>query len=168
MKDILKIVIPIIIVAVITFVLCIIFIKPKVLSIKTTKEYEYIQNNKKNIEKKIDFHISFDTLLKRMLNQRSFVEKMVVLACRNDIKAVEIQNFDIITTGFPHSFSTFQQLWVLYNVENRMLIHLLISVEKSKNQFCSEIFDSSMQFRVKESLRILSYKGFSKKVPKRM
>ena len=53
MKDILKIVIPIIIVAVITFVLCIIFIKPKVLSIKTTKEYEYIQNNKKNIEKVI-------------------------------------------------------------------------------------------------------------------
>ena len=53
MKDILKIVIPIIIVAVITFVLCIIFIKPKVLSIKATKEYEYIQNNKKNIEKVI-------------------------------------------------------------------------------------------------------------------
>ena len=51
MKDILKIVIPIIIVAVITFVLCIIFIKPKVLSIKATKEYEYIQNNKKNNEK---------------------------------------------------------------------------------------------------------------------
>ena len=53
MKDILKILIPIIIVAVITFVLCIIFIKPKVLSIKATKEYEYIQNNKKNIEKVI-------------------------------------------------------------------------------------------------------------------
>ena len=53
MKNILKIVIPIIIVAVITFILCIIFIKPKVLSIKATKEYEYIQNNKKNIEKVI-------------------------------------------------------------------------------------------------------------------
>lgn len=53
MKDILKIVIPIIIVAVITFILCIIFIKPKVLSIKSTKEYQYIQNNKKNIEKVI-------------------------------------------------------------------------------------------------------------------
>ena len=51
MKDILKIVIPIIIVAVITFILCIIFIKPKVLSIKSTKEYEYIQNNKKNMQK---------------------------------------------------------------------------------------------------------------------
>ena len=53
MKDILKIVIPIIIVAVFTFALCIIFIKTKVLSIKETKEYEYIQNNKKNIEKTI-------------------------------------------------------------------------------------------------------------------
>ena len=53
MKDIFKIIISIIIVAVITFVLCIIFIKPKVLSIKATKEYEYIQNNKKNIEKVI-------------------------------------------------------------------------------------------------------------------
>ena len=37
MKDILKIVIPIIIVAVITFVLCLVFIKPKVLSLKETK-----------------------------------------------------------------------------------------------------------------------------------
>ena len=53
MKKYLKYICYIIIVIIITFILCVIFIKPKVLNLKTTKEYEYIQNNKKNIEKVI-------------------------------------------------------------------------------------------------------------------
>ena len=50
MKRSLKFIIYIILVMIITFILCFIFIKPKVLNLKTTKEYEYIQNNKQNIE----------------------------------------------------------------------------------------------------------------------
>ena len=50
MKKYLKYICYIIIVIIITFILCVIFIKPKVLNLKTTKEYEYIQNNKKNIK----------------------------------------------------------------------------------------------------------------------
>ena len=53
MKKSLKFIIYIILVMIITFVLCFIFIKPKLLNFKTTKEYEYIQNNKKNIEEVI-------------------------------------------------------------------------------------------------------------------
>lgn len=50
MKNILKVIIYIILVMFITFILCVIFMKPKVFNLKTTEEYEYIQNNKKNIE----------------------------------------------------------------------------------------------------------------------
>ena len=53
MKFSLKIFVYIIIVIFITLILCIIFIKPKVLNLKVTEEYEYIQNNKKNIEEVI-------------------------------------------------------------------------------------------------------------------
>ena len=53
MKYNLKIFIYITIVIFITLILCIVFIKPKVLNLKVTKEYEYIQNNRKNIEKVI-------------------------------------------------------------------------------------------------------------------
>ena len=53
MKKSLKFIIYIILIMTITFILCFIFIKPKVLNLKTTKEYEYIQNNKKNIEEVI-------------------------------------------------------------------------------------------------------------------
>lgn len=52
-KKNLKMIIYIFLVMFITFVLCMIFIKPKVLNLKWTKEYEYIQNNKKNIEEVI-------------------------------------------------------------------------------------------------------------------
>ena len=48
-----KTIIYVILVMVITLISCKIFIKPKVFSLKATKEYEYIQNNKKNIEKVI-------------------------------------------------------------------------------------------------------------------
>lgn len=51
MKNILKIIIYIVLVMFITFIVCIVFIKPKVFDFKATKEYEYIQNNKKDIEK---------------------------------------------------------------------------------------------------------------------
>lgn len=50
MKQRLKYIFYIIIVIIITFILCIVFIKPRVLNLKTTEEYEYIQNNKKNIK----------------------------------------------------------------------------------------------------------------------
>ena len=50
MKNILKVLIYIILVIIITFVLCSIFLKPKVLNLKVTEEYKYIQNNKKNIK----------------------------------------------------------------------------------------------------------------------
>ena len=50
MKNILKVIIYIILVMFITFILCVIFMKPKIFNLKTTEEYEYIQNNKKNIE----------------------------------------------------------------------------------------------------------------------
>jgi len=53
MKDSLKILIYIILVILITSILCIIFIKPKVLNFKVTEEYTYIQNNKKDIEETI-------------------------------------------------------------------------------------------------------------------
>ena len=53
MKYNLKIFIYITIVIFITLILCIVFIKPKVLNLKVTKEYEYIQNNRKNIEEVI-------------------------------------------------------------------------------------------------------------------
>lgn len=53
MKKSLKFIIYIILIMTITFILCFIFIKPKVLNLKTTKEYEYIQNNKQNIEEVI-------------------------------------------------------------------------------------------------------------------
>ena len=49
----LKFIIYIILVIIISFILCFVFIKPEVLNLKTTKEYEYIQNNKKNIEEVI-------------------------------------------------------------------------------------------------------------------
>ena len=49
----LKFIIYIILVIIITFILCFVFIKPEVLNLKATKEYEYIQNNKKNIEEVI-------------------------------------------------------------------------------------------------------------------
>ena len=49
----LKFIIYIILVIIITFILCFVFIKPEVLNLRTTKEYEYIQNNKKNIEEVI-------------------------------------------------------------------------------------------------------------------
>ena len=50
MKSILKVIIPVIFIILLTFILCVIFIKPKVFSFKTTKEYVYIQKNKKDIE----------------------------------------------------------------------------------------------------------------------
>ena len=50
MKNILKVAIPISLVAILTLILCSIFIKPKVFNFKTTSEYMYIQNNRKNIE----------------------------------------------------------------------------------------------------------------------
>lgn len=53
MKKSIKFIIYIILVMVITFIVCFIFIKPKLLNLKTTQEYEYIQNNKKNIEEVI-------------------------------------------------------------------------------------------------------------------
>jgi len=53
MKNSLKVVIYIILVIIITVVLCSIFIKPKVLNLKVTEEYQYIENNKKNIEEVI-------------------------------------------------------------------------------------------------------------------
>jgi len=53
MKDGLKIVIYIILVMLITFILCCIFIKPKVLNIKEIEEYKYIQKNKINIKEVI-------------------------------------------------------------------------------------------------------------------
>ena len=53
MKKSIKFIIYIILVMVITFIVCFIFIKPKLLNLKTTEEYEYIQNNKKNIEEVI-------------------------------------------------------------------------------------------------------------------
>ena len=53
MKKNLKMIIYIFLVMFITFVLCVIFIKPKVLNLKLTKEYEYIQNNKKDIKEVI-------------------------------------------------------------------------------------------------------------------
>ena len=49
MKFSLKIFVYITIVIFITLILCIVFIKPKILDLKVTEEYEYIQNNKKNI-----------------------------------------------------------------------------------------------------------------------
>lgn len=53
MKNSLKVVIYIILVIIITVLLCSIFIKPKVLNLKVTEEYQYIENNKKNIEEVI-------------------------------------------------------------------------------------------------------------------
>ena len=53
MKKSIKFIIYIVLVMVITFIVCFIFIKPKLLNLKTTEEYEYIQNNKKNIEEVI-------------------------------------------------------------------------------------------------------------------
>jgi len=53
MKKSLKFIIYIILIMTITFILCFIFIKSKALNLKTTKEYEYIQNNRKNIEEVI-------------------------------------------------------------------------------------------------------------------
>jgi len=53
MKFSLKIFVYITIVIFITLILCIVFIKPKVLNLKATEEYEYIQNNKKNIDEVI-------------------------------------------------------------------------------------------------------------------
>lgn len=50
MKNIFKVVIPIILVAVTTLVLCSMSIKPKVFIFKATNEYMYIQNNRKNIK----------------------------------------------------------------------------------------------------------------------
>lgn len=50
MKNSLKVIVYIILVIIITILLCIIFIKPKVLNFKVTEEYQYIQNNRKNIE----------------------------------------------------------------------------------------------------------------------
>ena len=47
MKNSLKVVIYIVLVIIITVVLCSIFIKPKVLNLKVTEEYQYIENNKK-------------------------------------------------------------------------------------------------------------------------
>lgn len=46
-----KIVIRIILVILITIICCIFLIKPKVFNFKLTKEYEYIMNNKKDIDK---------------------------------------------------------------------------------------------------------------------
>lgn len=53
MKSSLKIIIYISIVMIITLILCIIFIRPKVLNLKATEEYEYIRNNKKELEEVI-------------------------------------------------------------------------------------------------------------------
>ena len=50
MKDNLKIISYIVLIILIIFTICCIFIKPKIFNFKTTKEYEYIQNNKKNID----------------------------------------------------------------------------------------------------------------------
>lgn len=50
MKNSLKIIIYIILIILISLILCVIFIKPKVFDFKVTKNYEYIQNNRKDIE----------------------------------------------------------------------------------------------------------------------
>ena len=51
MKKSLKVIIYIILLIIITLICCMFFIKPKVLNFEVTKEYEYIQNNRKRIEK---------------------------------------------------------------------------------------------------------------------
>jgi len=51
MKNSLNIFIYIILIIVITLICCMFFIKPKVFNFKSTQEYEYIQNNKMDIEK---------------------------------------------------------------------------------------------------------------------
>ena len=45
-----KVIIGIFLVILITLICCMIFIKPKLFDFKVTEEYEYIQNNKKDIE----------------------------------------------------------------------------------------------------------------------
>ena len=51
MKNSLKVVIYIILLILITLICCMFFIKPKIINFKTTKEYVYILNNRKEIEK---------------------------------------------------------------------------------------------------------------------
>jgi hypothetical protein len=60
MKDILKIIIPIILVIIITLICCHFFIKPNLLNFKETTEFRYIENNKNNID---EFIIKTVTLL---------------------------------------------------------------------------------------------------------
>ena len=50
MKNIFKVIIPIVLVAILTIIICSIFIKPKTLNFNTTNEYMYIQNNRETIE----------------------------------------------------------------------------------------------------------------------
>ena len=51
MKYSLKATIYIILIIIITLICCILFIKPRIFNFRLTKEYEYIQNNRKYIEK---------------------------------------------------------------------------------------------------------------------
>ena len=53
MKYTSKTIIYVILVMTITLILCMIFIKPKILKFKTTREYVYIQKNRKDIEEVI-------------------------------------------------------------------------------------------------------------------
>ena len=67
---------------------------------------------------------------------------MVVSAYRNDKKAVEIQNFDTNPTGFPHSFSTFQQMSKDSNVENNALAMCENICFPNISQFYQRIIDA--------------------------
>ncbi len=50
MKDVIKVIIPIILVMIITLLFCKIFIKPKVFNFKETDNFKYIEKNKDNVE----------------------------------------------------------------------------------------------------------------------
>ena len=96
MKQVLRTIIYVILVMVITLILCKIFIKPKVFSFKTTKEYEYIQNNKKDIDKVIVRHKTqlgescYNLDIKKAYNILNNISiKNVAGGCYSDTKYLE-------------------------------------------------------------------------------
>ena len=98
MKNIFKVIIPIILVAILTIILCSIFIRPKTLNFKITNEFQNVQKNKKNIEKiivrsetqlgnfcyKLDINKAFDIL------SNIYIKGEAKMMCTSSDKYLEV------------------------------------------------------------------------------
>lgn len=130
MKYIFKIIIPIVLVAILTLILCFIFIKPKTLNFKATNEFQNVQKNKNNIEEVI---LRQETLLGRFcykldvqdgydILNNIYIEREAKITCTDDDKYLEFYFKDGTNEEFFFECENLVYYGIKYELKDKIIL----------------------------------------------